>query len=148
MLSVLHFGPSCSGNDPRPPSVEGLYCKRPIQCLARVCIPPPPLWCGGGGHTRWKERGVGVNILEDARHCSVLYIHKYFVPRRIWVCDTCLSFWTKGPEESARIINWQQKNTGKIPQNVPLNSAPRGPGCYSGWSLICLKCVAEGSRQN
>jgi hypothetical protein len=25
------------------------------------------------------ERGVGVNILEDARHCSVLYICKYFV---------------------------------------------------------------------
>ncbi len=25
------------------------------------------------------ERGWGVNILEDARHCSVLYISKYFV---------------------------------------------------------------------
>ncbi len=25
------------------------------------------------------ERGWGVNILEDARHCSVLYIRKYFV---------------------------------------------------------------------
>jgi hypothetical protein len=34
-------------------------------------IVPPRLWCGGG-HTRWVERGV--NILEDARHCSVLYI--------------------------------------------------------------------------
>jgi hypothetical protein len=39
---------------------------------------PPPLWCGGG-HTRWVERGWGVNSLEDARHCSVLYIRKYFV---------------------------------------------------------------------
>jgi hypothetical protein len=27
----------------------------------------------------WVERGVGVNILEDARHSSVLYICKYFV---------------------------------------------------------------------
>jgi hypothetical protein len=25
------------------------------------------------------ERGWGVNVLEDARHCSVLYICKYFV---------------------------------------------------------------------
>jgi hypothetical protein len=25
------------------------------------------------------ERGWGVNILEDARHSSVLYIYKYFV---------------------------------------------------------------------
>ncbi len=45
--------------------------------------PPPPLPPGecvpAFGHTRWVERGVGVNILEDARHCSVLYICKYFV---------------------------------------------------------------------
>jgi hypothetical protein len=40
-----------------PPSlsVEGLYCKSPIQCLASS------------------------NILEDARHCPVLYVRKYFV---------------------------------------------------------------------
>ncbi len=37
------------------------------------------LGAGGGGHIRWVERGVGVNILEDARHCSALYICKYFV---------------------------------------------------------------------
>jgi hypothetical protein len=41
--------------------------------------PPPPAFGAGGGHTRWVERGWGVNILEDARHCSVLYICKYFV---------------------------------------------------------------------
>ncbi len=36
--------------------------------------------CGAGGwHTRWVERGWGINILEDARHSSVLYICKYFV---------------------------------------------------------------------
>jgi hypothetical protein len=34
----------------------------------------------GGGHTRWLERGGGgVNILEDVRHSSVLYVCKYFV---------------------------------------------------------------------
>jgi hypothetical protein len=38
-----------------------------------------PAFGAGVGHTRWVERGWGVNILEDARHCSVLYIRKYFV---------------------------------------------------------------------
>jgi hypothetical protein len=75
----------CSG-------VERLYCKRPIQCLAspKILIPhsltarrvcPPPAFGAGGGHTRWVERGWGVNILEDARHCSVLYIRNYFVSK-------------------------------------------------------------------
>jgi hypothetical protein len=58
--------------DPPPPTPHP---------LASVYPPPPPLvrgedtlagWKGGGGH--W-----GVNILEDVRHCSVLYIRKYFV---------------------------------------------------------------------
>jgi hypothetical protein len=39
----------------------------------------PPAFGAGGGHTRWVEWGWGVNILEDARHISVLYICKYFV---------------------------------------------------------------------
>jgi hypothetical protein len=42
---------------------------------------PPPAFGAGLGHTRWVEMGVGggVNILEDARHSSVLYVCKYFV---------------------------------------------------------------------
>ncbi len=71
--------------------VKIIPCKRSIQCLVspkiltpqpltarrrrRVCT--PPAFGAGGGHTRWVERGWGVNILEDARH-SVLYICKYF----------------------------------------------------------------------
>jgi hypothetical protein len=71
-------------------AVEGLYCKRPTQCLApskiltphpltawRVCT-PPPLVQGEDTLAGWRGGG-GVNILEDARHCSVLYICKYFV---------------------------------------------------------------------
>jgi hypothetical protein len=49
----------------------------------RVCT--PHLWCGGRTHSLGGE-GVGVNIFnifEDARHCSVLYIHKYFVVQTI-----------------------------------------------------------------
>jgi hypothetical protein len=73
--------------------VEGLYCKRPIQCLASLktltptpsptgeCVPPLPL-VRGKDHSLGGE-GVGVNISEDARHCSVLYICKYFVHRGI-----------------------------------------------------------------
>jgi hypothetical protein len=76
--------------------VEGLNCKRPIQCLASSkiwtpapsppgeCVPPPPppprLWCRGEDTLAgWRGGAWGVNILEDARHCSVLYICKYFV---------------------------------------------------------------------
>jgi len=75
------------------PAVERLYCKKPIQCLASSEILTPhgptphrqasvylPAFGAGGGHTRWVERGWGVNSSEDARHCSVLYICKYFVP--------------------------------------------------------------------
>jgi hypothetical protein len=60
--------------DPPPPSPPG-------EC---VCT---PAFGAGGGQTRWVERGVhgggGVNILEDARHSSVLYICKYFVGNSI-----------------------------------------------------------------
>jgi hypothetical protein len=56
-------------DQPLPP-VEGLYCKRPIQCLAssKLLTPPPPhrpaslyppAFGAGGGHTRWVERGGG-----------------------------------------------------------------------------------------
>jgi hypothetical protein len=44
----------------------------------RVCVPPPPLVRGKDTLAGW--RGVwGVNIFEDARHSSVLYICKYFM---------------------------------------------------------------------
>jgi hypothetical protein len=45
---------------------------------ASVYPPSPPL-VRGGGHTYWVMRGRGVKSWEDARHCSVLYICKYFV---------------------------------------------------------------------
>ncbi len=64
--------------------VEGLYCKRPIQCLAsskvmtpypltarRVCT-PPPMVRGEDTLAGWRG-GWGVNSSEDARHYSVLY---------------------------------------------------------------------------
>ena len=46
-------------------------------------LPQRPAFGAGGGHTRWVERGWGVNILEDAKQCSVLYISKYFVVQAI-----------------------------------------------------------------
>jgi hypothetical protein len=53
-----------------------------------ACVyPPPPAFGAGGGHTRWVERGWGVNSWEDARHCSVLYICKYFVHYRKHTCS-------------------------------------------------------------
>ncbi len=40
-----------------------------------------PAFGAGGGHTRCVEMGWGVNSSVDARHCSVLYICKYFVEK-------------------------------------------------------------------
>ncbi len=40
---------------------------------------PPPLVRGEDTLAGWRGRGRGVNILEDARHSSVLYTYKYFV---------------------------------------------------------------------
>ena len=68
--------------------VERLYCRRPILCLAssNMLTPHPPhgpasVVRGEDTLAGWRERcmGGGVNILEDARHSSVLYICKYFV---------------------------------------------------------------------
>ncbi len=38
-----------------------------------------PAFGAGGGNTGWVERGRGIKSSEDARHCPVLYICKYFV---------------------------------------------------------------------
>jgi hypothetical protein len=50
--------------DPPPPSPSG------------ECVPPPRLCYGGRTHSPRVERGVGVKILEDARHRSVLYLYR------------------------------------------------------------------------
>jgi hypothetical protein len=44
---------------------------------------PPDFGAGVRTRTRWVERGWGVNSSEDARHCSVLRIYKYFVLQMI-----------------------------------------------------------------
>ncbi len=61
-------------------SVERLCCKRPVQCPASSIILTHPSAFGAGEDTlaRWRG-GCGVNILEDARHSSVLYTCKFFV---------------------------------------------------------------------
>jgi hypothetical protein len=80
---------ACTFTDIYP--VERLYCKRPILCLASskiltshpphrpASVRPPPLVRGEDTLARWRRGGGGVNILEDARHSSVLYICRYFV---------------------------------------------------------------------
>jgi hypothetical protein len=57
--------------DPHPPTPPAAQ---------RVCT-PSPLWCGGEDTLDGWRGGWGVNILEDARHSSVLYMCKYFVTR-------------------------------------------------------------------
>ncbi len=59
-----------------------LYEANPMPGVFQNIDPPPPhrpasvyAFGAGGGHTRYRWRGGwGVNILEDARHCSVLHI--------------------------------------------------------------------------
>ncbi len=49
--------------DPPPPSPPG------------ECVPPPPLLREEDTLAEWRG-GWGVNILEDARHSSVLYLYR------------------------------------------------------------------------
>jgi hypothetical protein len=49
-----------------PPSIGG---KRRLREYLQSTVHPE-------GHTHWVERGGGVNILEDARHSSVLYLYR------------------------------------------------------------------------
>jgi hypothetical protein len=53
----------------------------PPLTARRVCI--PCRWCGGRTHSLGGEGGWGVNILEDVRHSSVLYVCKYLVGDRV-----------------------------------------------------------------
>ncbi len=92
--SLLNLLSSCIINNIQ--SVEGLYCKRKIQCLAssKILTPtptpltarrvrtPPPLVRGEDTLAGWRG-GWGVNSSEDARHCSVLCICKYYVLQSI-----------------------------------------------------------------
>jgi len=55
----------------------------------------PPAFGAGGGHTRWVERGWEVNSSEDARHCSVLYLCKYFVIQLLLELVTESHAWMK-----------------------------------------------------
>ncbi len=58
----------------------------------------PLAFGAGGGHTRWVERGWGVNSSEDARHCSVLYICKYSMGStylKTAVLLSCVYCWEK-----------------------------------------------------
>jgi hypothetical protein len=78
----------------------------PPHRLASEQVCPPPAFGAGGGHTRWVERGWGVNSLEeDARHCSVLYICKYFVGTSMCASNlnyASLDIILKGPPRKIR----------------------------------------------
>jgi hypothetical protein len=93
---------------------------------------PPRLWCGGRTHSPGGEGGGGVNILEDARHSSVLYVCKYFVGQtHSLFCDSpLLSGRDPPPYEHSNVF-----------------SNPRGVGRLSGtrvwrrWLSRLLRCA-------
>ncbi len=73
-----------------------LYEANPMSGVFRNIDPPHPSRPAsaypqplvlGGGHTHWVEGGGGLIVPSvDARHCSVLYISKYFVQRAVPCC--------------------------------------------------------------
>jgi hypothetical protein len=63
--------------DPAP--LTRVTARRVCSVLCSV-YPPPPTFGAGEDTLAGRRGGGGVNILEDARHCSVLHIRKYFVP--------------------------------------------------------------------
>ncbi len=73
-----------------PPSVEGLYCKRPIQCLASSALltptPSPPLVRGEDTLAGW--RGGGVSIVRKTPNTALYYICKYFVTPSVLIFST------------------------------------------------------------
>jgi hypothetical protein len=40
---------------------------------------PPPLWCRGEGHTRWREKGWEIPNSDEGTYTAVLFIYMYFV---------------------------------------------------------------------
>jgi hypothetical protein len=70
----------------------------PPLTARRVCTSPPLVrredTLAGG-------EGVGVNIMETAKHCSVLYIRKYFVTKLY----KTIKLYTPHPTEPGRTLN-------------------------------------------
>jgi hypothetical protein len=68
---------------------RGIYCKRPIQCLSssKILTHPTPhrpaCVCGGRTNSQGGKGVEGQYFGEDARHCSELYIRKYFVVKGV-----------------------------------------------------------------
>ncbi len=96
----------------------------------------PPAFGAGGANTRWAERGWGVNTLADARHCSVLYICKYFVALasvylRRPPCEEPWYYWRRGRGA------WGRGGRGTPPGGAGGWSSPAGaapPGSPAGWT--------------
>ncbi len=122
------------------------YCKTPILCLEPSKIltphrpasvypsaPPPPLVRGEDTLARCR-RGWVVNILEDARHSSVLYIRQYFViaplPSRpeddLLILDHLLLLPVRRLPESAgrRDGPWTRRRRQSTPRHLTAGPSP------------------------
>jgi hypothetical protein len=115
--------------------------------LTGECV--PPAFGAGGGHTRWVERGWGFNSSEDARHCSVLYICKYFVV--LWLGPYTYRAQSLGPALLARTEagctqDWRMKKSYPLRymrviaiSQIRLIMAPFHP-----WINYCLRIACHG----
>ncbi len=92
----------------------------------------PRLWCGGRTHSLGGEGDGGrVNILEDARHSSVLYICKYFVTAPIFTVLFKVLFSPKKQVGSARwttgVVHQCESTLSTAAAEPPTNSDHRRP---------------------
>ena len=95
----------------------------PLTAQASVFL---PAFGAGGGHTRCVEMGWGVNSSVDARHCSVLYICKYFVEK------------SQNPLNIPDPEHWQKK-MGTVHYYIFLCCSDPGAGSGASGGSACVR---------
>ncbi len=116
-----------------------------MSCVFQNIDPPPPsppgecvpsTFVAGGGHTRRVE--MGVNILEDARHSSVLYLYRILFGQ-------CLRYfffrWPRWPflprrPRRRKQQTWARTSKSSAPSPTPPPPIPRTPSTRtrSSWT--------------
>ncbi len=123
----------------------------PHLTARRLCTPPPLV--RGRTHSLGGEGGGGVNILEDARHCSVLYICKYFVGSPdvsllLQIAQFCLLTHTKTLRHNiflAQNKNANVENQAFLTTFIQIGSTHRHPSANTSIKATSLSSLSVQS---